>query len=866
MQHTADQLETVKQQLQKLSQECQQAKKELKVTTNELASAEASLQASQELLSSMKQQLQEATSVQRTAEMQASSLRHQLDEVKGEHRSTSSELHALRDVLSRYEVMHAEAKHGLQDSQVKQQDLEGMLAAERSRHKCLQQELSSSKTVQANSSLKLMEVQGSLQLLEEKLRSSQAALGVERATLEAQEQELADLRFELSMTKTRAEQAEGQQRQAAGRLMMCQEACEAEAVARKAADDQVGLLKAEAKVAQDKFMELQRESLEASALGSQQQKEMSERLTASNAALARLKQSMETRRFSQMEGLTRAAARVEELSNRVVKVESLATAMCSLDAKTQEERLALMEEMETKLTEWEGWGLFMGHIATRMNSSLNGLRLQSNTAQMHMKSSMQGSEILQGQLVDMQDELAAAGDVERRLRAQISVLETARLDDAEKARSNLAEADAKTAAAEAASHQLQEKVHELQQCIQCLELGLMQGAGANGDAVQLRALIGAKQVELAVITSAVKASMARVERGASDLKGMLSVLGNMGVEDDEMSESTLADSSQTNAADLADDHQVPAQAAAAASTAHVASTSMAMASAGHQPEVEQSGVQQQQQQQQQQALPSQPDTQLQPQAVPDSAQLSHSEAGLQFVVLSTPGTDGTPSVDEADDGQMLSASVGNLLQKVHSVKQAFQVVAQEYPHLQRDWREQEREIASTLAKLLHAEESLASNYTCLACLSIFKDPVTCIPCGHNYCRSCLIAAGGKCQECGQGSSSSDGAVDTTAYSRSISSSSGSSQAVVRYVPAHDLDRLCSKFEYKLSALQSMHRVFQRRSLSRVTSRVGSSMASRVASRLPSRVGSSYGHKQAYESKMAVSFHLPSLQAGEDMDD
>lgn len=31
----------------------------------------------------MKQQLQEATSVQRTAEMQASSLRHQLDEVKG---------------------------------------------------------------------------------------------------------------------------------------------------------------------------------------------------------------------------------------------------------------------------------------------------------------------------------------------------------------------------------------------------------------------------------------------------------------------------------------------------------------------------------------------------------------------------------------------------------------------------------------------------------------------------------------------------------------------------------------------------------------------------------------------------------------
>ena len=47
------------------------------------------------------------------------------------------------------------------------------------------------------------------------------------------------------------------------------------------------------------------------------------------------------------------------------------------------------------------------------------------------------------------------------------------------------------------------------------------------------------------------------------------------------------------------------------------------------------------------------------------------------------------------------------------------------------------------------EQALESSLTCMACLSIMINPVTLVPCGHNYCQSCASTAAG-CGECGPG--------------------------------------------------------------------------------------------------------------------
>jgi RING-type zinc-finger len=85
---------------------------------------------------------------------------------------------------------------------------------------------------------------------------------------------------------------------------------------------------------------------------------------------------------------------------------------------------------------------------------------------------------------------------------------------------------------------------------------------------------------------------------------------------------------------------------------------------------------------------------------------------------------------------------------------------------------------------VNVEESLESNYTCMRCLHIFRDPVACVPCGHVFCRACITDAaagkvGARCPECAISS-----LVSTT-------------------VPLGHLDRLCSKFEFKLGALRDL---------------------------------------------------------------
>lgn len=60
---------------------------------------------------------------------------------------------------------------------------------------------------------------------------------------------------------------------------------------------------------------------------------------------------------------------------------------------------------------------------------------------------------------------------------------------------------------------------------------------------------------------------------------------------------------------------------------------------------------------------------------------------------------------------------------------------------------QETELQNATAKLLYAEEAMERELTCMACLNVFEEPVTCIPCGHVYCAKCTDGYEPECQTC-----------------------------------------------------------------------------------------------------------------------
>lgn len=64
----------------------------------------------------------------------------------------------------------------------------------------------------------------------------------------------------------------------------------------------------------------------------------------------------------------------------------------------------------------------------------------------------------------------------------------------------------------------------------------------------------------------------------------------------------------------------------------------------------------------------------------------------------------------------------------------------------------EKELEVTFAKLVVAEDGSEFSFTCTTCLNIFRDAVTCTPCGHSYCRTCLEEAG-TCRQCEEGEGS-----------------------------------------------------------------------------------------------------------------
>jgi chromosome segregation ATPase len=103
---------------------------------------------------------------------------------------------------------------------------------------------------------------------------------------------------------------------------------------------------------------------------------------------------------------------------------------------------------------------------------------------------------------------------------------------------------------------------------------------------------------------------------------------------------------------------------------------------------------------------------------------------------------------------------------------------------QREMDGKERQFKSSASKLLSSELAFESSITCMACLSIMSNPVTCTPCGHSTCSSCYHAAGNTCAECGLVGGSA--------------------------IPNNALDAVCGKFSLRvqeLAGLQQMLRGF-----------------------------------------------------------
>eukprot|EP01027_Heterolobosea_sp_BB2_P014763 GEZU01021181.1.p1 GENE.GEZU01021181.1~~GEZU01021181.1.p1 ORF type:complete len:270 (-),score=58.18 GEZU01021181.1:28-813(-) len=101
--------------------------------------------------------------------------------------------------------------------------------------------------------------------------------------------------------------------------------------------------------------------------------------------------------------------------------------------------------------------------------------------------------------------------------------------------------------------------------------------------------------------------------------------------------------------------------------------------------------------------------------------------------------DGSIIQDLNRDVSMLQEKVQDLTNKLTEQETKWK---QEVDNLRADpkiemLKQREKQLKTTLSKLVHAEEASESALTCMICMKLFEHPVI-TNCGHAYCEKCLI--------------------------------------------------------------------------------------------------------------------------------
>eukprot|EP00735_Rhodelphis_limneticus_P004826 TRINITY_DN16473_c0_g1::TRINITY_DN16473_c0_g1_i1::g.1819::m.1819 TRINITY_DN16473_c0_g1::TRINITY_DN16473_c0_g1_i1::g.1819 ORF type:complete len:196 (-),score=41.39,zf-C3HC4_2/PF13923.1/8.7e-05,zf-C3HC4/PF00097.20/0.003,zf-RING_2/PF13639.1/0.045,zf-RING_5/PF14634.1/0.068,IFT57/PF10498.4/0.24,DUF3373/PF11853.3/0.17,zf-C3HC4_4/PF15227.1/0.39,Peptidase_M32/PF02074.10/0.37,Hrs_helical/PF12210.3/2,Hrs_helical/PF12210.3/4.9e+02,HSP70/PF00012.15/3.2 TRINITY_DN16473_c0_g1_i1:296-883(-) len=92
-----------------------------------------------------------------------------------------------------------------------------------------------------------------------------------------------------------------------------------------------------------------------------------------------------------------------------------------------------------------------------------------------------------------------------------------------------------------------------------------------------------------------------------------------------------------------------------------------------------------------------------------------------------------------------------------------------------------KELQAAVSKISHACEAMETGLTCMVCMRVYDQPMTCFPCGHLCCKGCLSS---KCKECGRD-------VDLSMC-----------------VKGSVIDQLCSKLSYQKQALSALDTMSQ----------------------------------------------------------
>jgi DNA repair exonuclease SbcCD ATPase subunit len=84
------------------------------------------------------------------------------------------------------------------------------------------------------------------------------------------------------------------------------------------------------------------------------------------------------------------------------------------------------------------------------------------------------------------------------------------------------------------------------------------------------------------------------------------------------------------------------------------------------------------------------------------------------------------------------------------------------------------ELRAAVAKINISEEATEASFTCMQCVRLYEQAVTCIPCGHSYCKRC-VEEKGYCTQCGP-------------------------KVKVSYYPNELLEDLTAKYQFRKQAL------------------------------------------------------------------